>query len=136
MACDKQNGVKNILVTFEDCNTGQRFGPLSHRLADGAEIPTVKTCARVNTALTGGYVQVAEDNASMTLTIIKDRTIPTAWYQGCASLDIQVEKLDGTIWTLTGGSVTEPDESDGHSVTMTVIAEEIFETLPGAAIAA
>lgn len=135
MVCTKQNGVKNILITFKDCDTDEVIGPISHELASD-ELPTVKACAWSNTALTGGFVTRSADNATMTINVRRDLRIPLAQYQGCAAIDIQVEKFDGTVWTMTDASVTEPDESDGHSISMTLVSDTIDELLPEGSLAA
>lgn len=135
MACDKQNGVKNILITFTNCDTDETIGPISHDLPDDT-LPTYKNCAWAITALTNGYVQRAASNATMTLPVIRDPRVPLAWYQGCASLDVQVEKFDGTVMTIDGGSVVDGEESDGYSVTMNIVANEIDELLPRGSLAA
>jgi hypothetical protein len=135
MACNKQNGVKNILLTFTDCDTEEVIGPISHEQPDDT-LPTFKNCAWTNTALTNGYVQRSASNATMTLPVVRDLRVPLAYYQGCAQVDVQVEKFDGTVYTLTEGAVTEPEESDGRSVTMTIIAAEIDELLPPGSLAA
>lgn len=135
MACGKQNGVKNILITFTNCDTEEVIPSISHNLPDDT-LPTYKNCAWAITALTNGYVQRAAANATMTLPVIRDPRIPLTYYQGCASLDVQVEKFDGTVMTLTGGSVVDAEESDGYSVTMNIVASEIDELLAPGSLAA
>lgn len=135
MACAKQNGVKNISVTFTDCDTNEVIGPIIHELAT-EELPTLKACGWTNTPLTGGYVTRSADNATMTINLRRDPRIPLKMYQGCASIDIQVEKFDGTVWTMTESSVTEAEESDGHSVNMTLVAADADELLPEGSLAA
>jgi hypothetical protein len=136
MACDKQHGIRNISITFTDCDTEQTVGPLIHKLAEPDTLPTYTACTRINTALTAGYTSVSESNASITMSVIRNKGIPMAWYQGCASVDVQIEWLDGKVVTGVGGAVTEPDESDGHTVAMTIIFEDIDELLPDGALAA
>lgn len=135
MTCGKQNGVKNILITFRNCDTDEVLGPISHDLPDDT-LPTVKNCSWNVTALTNGYVQRAAGNATMTLPVIRDLRVPLTYYQGCASLDVQVEKFDGTVMTLTEGAVVDAEESDGYSVTMNIVTAEIDELLPPGSLAA
>lgn len=132
--CEEKVGVKNLLITFKDCDTEEVIGPISHKLAS-EELPTVKTCDTANTALTAGYVQIVQDNPSMTLNIIRDKRVPLAWYQGCASLDVQIEYYNGLVYTGLSGTVTEPEESDTHSVSMTTIFKQIDEMLPPGSLA-
>lgn len=134
MACDAITGVKNVLMTFTDCDTEEVIGPISHKLAS-TDLPTIKTCAYANTAETGGHVTRAEDNATITINLTRDIRVPLAWYQGCAAIDIQIEYINGTVYTGLGGAVTESDESDTRSVTLTMIFREIDEMLPTGSLA-
>ena len=49
MTCENQVGVKNILLTFRDCDTDAVYGPISHKLAteDAAD---VAACVRTTTS--------------------------------------------------------------------------------------
>jgi hypothetical protein len=136
MSCDNIVGVKNILLTLTDCNTDQVIGPYAHELATD-ELPTWKLCPFTNEVLTGGYTRRTYANSTATLNIIRDLRVPLSWYQGCASIDIQVEYENGLVYTAKGGTHTGDDQSDTHGVTLTLSFKEIDELLPeGALIAA
>lgn len=127
--CDNIHGVKNILITATNCETGQVYGPFSHELATD-ELPTWKPCAWTNEAMPGGYVRRTASNASASITVIRDRRIPIAMYQGCGSIDIQVEYENGNVFTGKSGSVTGDEESDAHQVTMALVFRILNELLP------
>jgi hypothetical protein len=136
MACESIVGVKNILLTFHDCDTDQVFGPYSHELASD-ELPTLKLCPYTNETLTGGYTRRTYANSLMTMNVIRDLRIPLSYYQGCAALDAQIEYENGLVYTAKGGTHTGDDQSDTHSVTLTLSYKTIDELLPeGALIAA
>jgi len=129
MSCDSQIGVKNILLTFTDCSTGAIIRKVSHKLATD-ELPTIKTCDYVNEAMTGGYVRRTYANPTMSLNVIRSTRVPLSYYQGCAAIDIQIEYLNGLIYTGNGGSVTGDEGSDTHAVPMELVFKQIDETLP------
>lgn len=136
MSCDNIIGVKNILMTFRDCDTDTVLGPYSHELA-ADDLPTWKLCPYNNESITGGYVRRTYANSMATLNVIRDLRIPLSWYQGCASVDIQVEYENGLVYTAKGGTHTGDDQSDTHAVTLTLNYKQIDELLPeGALIAA
>jgi len=135
MSCDNIVGVKNILLTFRDCNTDQTFGPYSHELST-EELPTWKLCPYTNEALAGGYVRRTSTNAGVTLNVIRDRRIPLSFYQGCAAIDIQVEYENGLVYTGKGGTVTGDEQSDAHGVPMTLTYRTLDELLPEGALVA
>lgn len=127
--CDNQVGVKNILISFLNCDTGQTITSVSHKLANGDELPTAKICNYTLTPRTAGRVTRSEDNSSLTMNVIRDNRVPLSWYQGCAKIDVQIEWFDGIVWTATNGSVVDAAESDGHDVTVTAIFDSIDELL-------
>jgi hypothetical protein len=129
MACENIVGVKNILITFHDCNTEETFGPISHELATD-ELPTWKTCPYNNEALPGGYTRRVSANAGANINVIRDPRIPLSYYQGCAAVDIQVEYDNGIVYTGRGGSVVGDDQSDSHAVTMDMSFRVLDELLP------
>lgn len=136
MACENIVGVKNILLTFRDCDTDVTLGPYSHELSTD-ELPTWKLCPYTNEVLTGGYTRRTYANSMVTLNVIRDLRIPLAWYQGCAEVNIQVEYENGLVYTAKGGTNTGDDQSDTHAVTLTLSYRQIDELLPeGALIAA
>lgn len=131
MACENQIGVKNILISFTDCDTGQIIRKVSHKLSN-EDLPQVKTCGYTNEPLPGGYIRRIHANASILLNVIRSVRIPLSYYQGCASIDIQVEYLNGLIYTGVGGSVTGDETSDTHDVPMQLSFRVLEETLPAA----
>lgn len=135
MPCDNQVGVKNILLTFRDCETDEVYGPISHELAT-EDLPTWRLCPYNNEPLPGGYVRRSVANESVEMVIIRDTRIPLALYQGCASVDVQVEYHNGLVYTGNNGTSTGDEMSDTHEVTMTLTFREIDEILPTGALEA
>lgn len=135
MACENQIGVKNILISFRDCDTDEVVRNVSHVLST-EELPTVLACTWANEALTGGYVQRSAQNASISLNVIRDTRVPLQWYQGCAAIDIQIEYMNGLVYTGFGGSVVGAEASDTHDIPMEISFKELDEMLPAAQIAA
>jgi len=135
MACDNIVGVKNILLTFQDCETGASYGPYAHELATD-ELPTWKLCQFTNEALAGGFVRRTYANSLATMNVIRDLRIPLSYYQGCAAIDLQVEYENGLVYTAKGGSHTGDDQSDTHGVTLTLNYKQIDELLPDGALVA
>lgn len=136
MACDNQVGVKNIMLTFRDCDTNEEFGPIAHQLASDTQ-PTYRTCGFTNEELPGGYISRTLASNTIDIEVIRNLGIPLSNYQGCASVDIQVEHYNGLVYSAVDGSATGTDGSDGHTVTMTLIFKEpIDELLPSGQLAA
>ena len=127
--CDNIHGVKNILLTLTNCETGQVYGPYSHELSS-EDLPTWKPCTWTNEALPGGYVRRTAANASANISVIRDRRVPLALYQGCGSVDIQVEYENGNVFTGKGGSVVGDEQSDAHSVALDLVFRVLNELLP------
>lgn len=135
MTCENIIGVKNILISFRDCDTDEVIRNVAHKLAT-QDLPEVKTCEWVNEVLTHGYTRRTAQNASMMLNVIRDERIPLAYYQGCASLDIQIEYLNGLVYTGFGGTVIGDQRSDTHNVQIEASFKTIDEMLPGAQLTA
>lgn len=133
MACQNQVGVKNILISFEDCDTGEVIRNVSHKLATD-ELPMVRACAWTNEELTNGYVQRNAVNATISISVIRDPRIALSQYQSCASISIQIEYFNGLVYTAFNGSVTTTDGSDTHAVTMDLSFSEIDELLPASTL--
>jgi hypothetical protein len=132
--CLQQVGVKNIMISFKNCDTGEEVRNLSHKLATD-ELPKVRTCESKNEALPGGFSKRSADFSSMMLNVIRDRQLPISYYQGCAAVDIQIEYFNGNVVTGVNGAVTNDDKSDMHEVEMEVVFESIDELLPEAVAA-
>lgn len=126
MACPEYVGVKNITMTFTNCDTGERRGPMAHDIADDTN-PEIKECSYTTEAMSGGRVKKTKSNARINVTVIPERGIPLAWYQGCASIDIQIEYYDGRIVTGIGGAVEtgDSDTSNFESVAVNMVFKEI-----------
>lgn len=136
MSCDNLVGVKNILLTFTNCDTGQTFGPYAHELAT-EDLPQWKLCPFTNEALSHGYVRRQSANAQVIMNVIRDLRLPLAYYQGCAAVDVQVEYDNGLVYTGKSGTATGDEQSDTHMCNMTLIYKTLDELLPvGALVAA
>jgi len=129
MPCENQVGVKNIIITFLDCETDERYGPISHELAT-EDLPTYRLCGFNNQPLPGGFVRRSVTNKQIDLTVIRDLRIPLHLYQGCASVDIQIEHFNGLVYSANNGTGTGEELSDSHQVMLTLTFQEIDELLP------
>ena len=129
MPCANQIGVKNILLTFMDCDTDEVFGPIAHELSS-EDLPTWRLCPYNNTSVPGGFVRRGRANSEVEIKVIRDLRIPLALYQGCASVVGQVEYYNGLVISFTDGTGTGDDKSDTHEVTMTISFLTYDELLP------
>lgn len=129
MTCENQLGVKNILLTFRDCDTDQVYGPISHLLATDT-LPTWRLCGYNNEALPHGFVKRVPTNPEVEINVIRDLRIPMAMYQGCSDVSLQVEYYNGLVYSATLGTGTGDEKSDTHEVAMTISFKEIDELLP------
>lgn len=134
--CNKQVGIKNILITFTNCTTGQVIGPVAHELAE-EKIPDVRTSRSTSEALPGGYTRLSHGHSNIKMNVIRDLRIPLNMYQdpGVASVAIQLEYINGLVYTGVGGSVTGKDESDTHGVPLDITFDILDELLPDGALA-
>lgn len=127
--CPSQVGVRNLVISFKDCDSDQEWRNVAHKM-NGDVLPTVLACNKNTTALPGGKVQVSEGTGyTFSADIQRACGIPLAMYQGCAAIDVSVEWYDGSVWTLLNGSVTDAGESDGNSITLTGSFQEFDEIL-------
>lgn len=133
MPCENQIGVKNLMLTFHDCDTDEVYGPIAHELATD-EQPEYKMCPYENELLPGGYVRRTVAWAEITVTVIRNLGIPLTLYQGCSSVDIQIEHFNGLVYSAVQGTATGEDASDAHEVTLTMAFREIDELLPAGQI--
>lgn len=129
MACENMVGVKNIVLTFYDCETDNRVGPISHLLAT-EDLPMWRNCAWTAEKLPGGYTKRQAADAGVEINLIRDLRIPLAWYQGCVAIDMQVEYLNGIVQTGVGGGVVGDPKSDTHEVEMELTFRTVDELLP------
>lgn len=130
MSCQNQIGIRNILFTFTDCDTGTVIGPVSHKLADSESLPTVKSCPWHNTPLTNGRIKRAASNASIKLKVIPLDDIPLSYYQGSASIDTQIEYFNGRVYVGKDGAISESDGSNLEGVDMNIVFKSLHEDLP------
>ena len=129
MTCENQVGVKNILMTFLDCDTLAIYGPISHKLSSD-ELPTWRLCAFNNDPLPQGYVKRQPTNPEVEIKVIRDLRIPLSMYQGCSDVTLQVEYYNGLVYSAAKGTGTGDEKSDTHEVTLTISFKEIDELLP------
>lgn len=129
MTCDNQVGVKNILLTFRDCDTDQVYGPIAHELSS-TDLPTWRLCPYNNDPLPHGYVKRQPSNPEVEIKVIRDLRIPLAMYQGCSDVTLQVEYFNGLVYSAQKGTGTGEEKSDTHEVSMTIVFLEIDEMLP------
>jgi hypothetical protein len=135
MTCEKSVGVKNILITFTDCDTDAVYGPIAHLLATDT-LPTWRLCPYNNTAQPYGYVKRAPVNCEVEINVIRDLRIPLAMYQGCSDVAIQVEYFNGLVISGVEGMGTGDTKSDMHEVPMTISFTEFDELLPNGTLEA
>ena len=62
--------------------------------------------------------------------IIRDLRIPLALYQGCSSVDVQIEYYNGLVYSAVKGTGTGDEKSDTHEVTIMAAFRAIDELLP------
>jgi hypothetical protein len=129
MTCENQVGVKNILMTFLDCDTGAVYGPISHNLSS-EDLPTWRLCPYNNDPLPRGYVKRQPSNPEVEIKVIRDLRIPLAMYQGCSDVTLQVEYFNGLVYSAAKGTGTGDTKSDTHEAEMTISFKEIDELLP------
>ena len=129
MTCENQVGVKNIIISFRDCDTDAVYGPIAHKLS-GDDLPTWRLCPFNNDPLPQGYVTRKPTNPEVELKVIRDLRIPLAMYQGCSDVGLQVEYYNGLVYSAQKGTGTGDEKSDTHEVTMTLSFREIDEMLP------
>lgn len=135
MTCENQVGVKNILITFKDCDTEAIYGPIAHNLSS-EDLPTWRLCAYNNDPLPRGYVKRQPTNPEVEIKVIRDLRIPLAMYQGCSDVALQVEYYNGLVYSAVKGTGTGDEKSDTHEVQMTISFKEIDELLPAGTLEA
>lgn len=133
MACENIVGVKNILLTFTNCETGQVTGPISHKLAT-EEIPKWRTYEFQSEELPGGYTKRRHISPKCEMQLIRDLRVPLADYQGRSAVALQVEYENGLVYTGANGNITGDDTSDTHEVQCMMSFKFIDELLPPGAL--
>lgn len=135
MTCPNVVGVKNIMLTFINCDTGQKLGPMPHKQAT-EELPKWRTYPITKQALPGGYVKYQQSHARAEMVLIRDLRVPLADYQGRSSISFQVEYENGLVYTGKASTPEGEDTSDSHEVTLNLVAPVIDELLPPGSLAA
>jgi hypothetical protein len=135
MTCENQVGVKNILISFRDCDTDAVYGPIAHDLSS-EDLPTWRLCPYNNDPLPHGYVKRKPTNPEVEIKVIRDLRVPLSMYQGCSDVTLQVEYYNGLVYSAAKGTGTGDAKSDTHEVDMTVSFREIDELLPAGTLEA
>lgn len=134
MACPSIIGVKNILITFTNCDTNEVVGPISHELAK-EDLPRWRLYEYRQETLPGGYVKRHHISPECEMDLIRDLRMPLVDYQGRSALDIQVEYDNGLVYTGTSGGITGDEKSDTHEVMLKIAFRQLTELLPPGALA-
>ena len=135
MACENMVGVKNVVITFYDCSTDTKIGPISHELAS-EDLPTWRTCPWNNENLIGGFAKRRAGSQGVEIKVIRDLRVPLKYYQGCAALEVQVEYENGLVYSGVGGGILGDTKSDTHEVDLNVTFRNVDELLPAGALVA
>jgi len=133
MSCDKLVAVKNILMTFTNCETGEVFGPISHRQAND-DLPKIRSWEFSLEDLAGGRVKKNHRHAQIEVAVIRNLRIPMKDYQGRSSIDIQIEYDNGLVFTGKGGNQTGEEAGDTFECMMDLSFDKITELLPAGAL--
>ena len=127
--CQKIVGVKNILISFRNCDTDQVVGPIAHDLARD-DLPRWRLYEYRQEKLPGGYVRRHHISPECEMNLIRDLRIPLRDYQGRSALKIQVEYENGLVYTGESGGVQGEEMSDTHEVTLKLAFKVLEELLP------
>ena len=131
--CTKIVGVKNIMMTFRNCETQQIIGPVSHQLAR-EELPKWRLFEFKQEKLPGGYVRRHHISPECEIVLIRNLGIPLKDYQGRSAIKVQVEYENGLVYTGESGGVQGEDMSDTHEVSMKIAFHDLEELLPPGAL--
>lgn len=134
-ACDRTIGVKQILLAFTDCDTGQKYGPFAHKQGD-EELPVWRLVDFVNEEVPGGWVERKQRSMYGEFTVNKDPRLPSSFYQGKAAISGQIEYRDGRVITFDEAAVAGDDASDLRKFKMRIVSPLIDELLPAGALVA
>lgn len=127
--CPEIVGVRNIVISFRDCDTDVELRNIFHKLASDV-LPVFNLCPYTYTALPGGKVQKSEGTGvSLEMEVQRVPSIPSAYYTGCAALDVTLEYYDGSVITFLNGAVIDSTGTDGNTATITAIFKEADELL-------
>jgi hypothetical protein len=132
-SCANAFGIKNIFITFTVCR-GSRAGyvspPISHSQF-GDAMPMIRNVAHKNQQLPGkrGRVKQTPTPKSFEIEVEVEDNIPLAWYQGDATMDVDVEYLSGKIYNVLNAIPMGEEKSDTNSIKLNLDADEIGEFL-------
>lgn len=135
MSCENIVGVKNILLTFKNCDTNQIVGPISHQLSS-EEIPRIRAYDFTHEDLPGGYMKRKHNNQKLNMKVIRDTRIPLKDYQGRSAISVQIEYDNGLVYTGLEGGVRGDMMSDTHEVELELSFRVLEELLPPGALLA
>ena len=79
--CDQIVGVKNILLKFTNCETGEVIGPIAHELSK-EDLPKWRTHAYKSEMLPGGYVKKHHISAACEMDIRRDLRVSLRTIRG------------------------------------------------------
>lgn len=131
--CDKTIGLRNVLLTFLDCDGNIIQGPLVHEPTEDSE-PNIMMCKEKREALSSGRSKIMRGNTEITdLAVYRRLEVPLAIYQGCAAVNVTLEYYNGLVYTGLNGTVIDAEGSDGVVVNMTIIFDDIDEYRANAA---
>jgi hypothetical protein len=126
-SCDKTIGIRNIILTFLDCDGNIIQGPLVHEPTEDSE-PNIKTCKETREALSSGRSKIIRGNTEINdLSVYRRLEVPLSLYQGCAAVNVTLEYYNGLVYTGLNGTVVGAEGSDGTIVNMSMIFEDIDE---------
>ena len=129
MDCPEVVGVRNVIISFRDCDSDVVLRNIFHKLASDT-LPTFNLCPYTYTALPGGKVQKSEGTGvTLEMEIERVPSIPSAYYTGCASIDVTLEYYDGSVLTFLNGAVVDSGGTNGHTVSISAVFKEADELL-------
>ena len=129
MSCNKIVGIKNILLTFTNCDSGQVVGPIAHELSTDEE-PKIRSYEWTQEDLKGGFTKRKHHNPFIEIKVIRDPRVPLKDYQGRSQIDLQVEYVAGYVYTGSEGGVTGDPSSDTYGADMKISFPRVDELLP------
>lgn len=134
-ACDNLIGIKVITIRFTDCETGAVYGPFSHKQAN-EELPKWRLVDFINEEQPGGFIKRTQRSMKGSISLNRLLFLPLRFYQGAASMEVQVEYINGIVITAVDAAVAGEEMSDTREVTMDLIAPVIEELLPPGGVVA
>lgn len=135
MACDKLIGVRNVKVSFHECSTGREMNNVNHKLGDG-ELPTWRFTDYVDEDAGDGHRKRKQSSYKGKIILKRNKRVPTAWYQGAASMTVVVEYEDDSVVVGRKGSPVGETMSDRIDVELECIWDSLSEILPTGSVSA